>query len=416
MYEHPPFARSFSDRRNDLVASLAALDVLGDATPLADGSCRAPIEDAFVLEPEDADALRRYARKLEGQLVELSAAERADWGRTLLIGTARLIAMRESLESGRFVFLDTFPQTPGELGYAVLDRPDALSPSMIDENAKQFEESRAYFRNAEDPGELAWERLEERGNRYLEILQARDKRVPLRVARGHLVPVRAAPYVDTDTTTIEIEQEQLRHARERLRSYSKALKELHGYNLVARNCSTAIFETLNDVFDDSPALSTVELGGYIDSRNSLAFVPFISARQVEDRYRVVRRETYSSYRLRRLLEMHRREAPAWVVLRESNTVTSRAYRRGSRDSFFVFFTDDTMLMRPLFGAINLTAAAGQTAVGLVTAPVDRSATLLRGLRGAFVSLPELAFSNIRKGSYDWVPAEYRETSTVQTAD
>ena len=26
----------------------------------------------------------------------------------------------------------------------------------------------------------------------------------------------------------------------------------------------------------------------------------------------------------------------------------------------------------------------------------------------FVSLPELAFSNIRKGSYDWVPMEYRK--------
>jgi hypothetical protein len=30
------------------------------------------------------------------------------------------------------------------------------------------------------------------------------------------------------------------------------------------------------------------------------------------------------------------------------------------------------------------------------------------MKGAFVSLPELAFANIRKGSNDWIPREHRE--------
>jgi hypothetical protein len=40
-------------------------------------------------------------------------------------------------------------------------------------------------------------------------------------------------------------------------------------------------------------------------------------------------------------------------------------------------------------------------------PVDRGRTLAAGMKGAFVSLPELAFVNIRKGSNDWIAPEYR---------
>jgi hypothetical protein len=105
--------------------------------------------------------------------------------------------------------------------------------------------------------------------------------------------------------------------------------------------------------------------------------------------------------------MKERELPALVAVRESNTFTAESYRRNANDSFFVFFTDDTVLLRPLLGTVNLAAAVGQSAVGVVVAPVDRSATLLRGLRGAFVSLPELVFANIRKGSNEWVPRDYR---------
>jgi len=44
--------------------------------------------------------------------------------------------------------------------------------------------------------------------------------------------------------------------------------------------------------------------------------------------------------------------------------------------------------------------------------VDRGAILLRGLRGTFVSLPELVFANIRKGSNDWIPTQHRSLDPV----
>ena len=61
-----------------------------------------------------------------------------------------------------------------------------------------------------------------------------------------------------------------------------------------------------------------------------------------------------------------------------------------------------MVTRPVFGAVNLVTGVAASAVGLVTAPFDRGKRLRAGLRGAFFSLPELVFQNIRKGSFQYV--------------
>ena len=193
------------------------------------------------------------------------------------------------------------------------------------------------------------------------------------------------------------------------------MRELHRYELVTRNCVTAIFDTLNESFGNSGELSREELGGYITGRRSLSFIPFLSASKVNDDYRVVAHETIWSYRQAGLREMRQTENTVWVALRESNTLTAKSYRRRSADSFFLFFTDETVLLRPLFGAFNLVAGLGESLVGLVTAPVDRGRILTQGLRGTFVSLPELAFWNIRKGSNDWIPPEHRELSPLVVA-
>jgi hypothetical protein len=190
------------------------------------------------------------------------------------------------------------------------------------------------------------------------------------------------------------------------------MRRLHRYELITQNCATAIFDTMNASFEGSVENSREQLGGHVGGPYSLAFIPFVSAQQVNERYRVTRQEMILSYRQRRLLEMKERENPVWVALRESNTFTAESYQRPLEDSFFVFFTDEAPIFRPIFGAINLVAAVGETVVGLVTAPVDRGAALIRGLRGAFVSLPELVFMNIRKGSNEWIPTEHRGLDPV----
>jgi len=54
---------------------------------------------------------------------------------------------------------------------------------------------------------------------------------------------------------------------------------------------------------------------------------------------------------------------------------------------------------------NLATGLGAAAAGVPLLPFDGGRTLVAGLRGAVFSLPELAFVNLRKGSFDHVPRE-----------
>ncbi|MBW2293770.1 MAG: hypothetical protein JRG94_15870 [Deltaproteobacteria bacterium] len=417
VYEHPPFARSYSSRWLDLAAGLAALEILDEGRPLAPATHRAPTEAYFALAPQEIRALQRYAAQLAGQLVELLDSRRADWGQTLLIGMARLSALTRSVETGHLVFLDTFPDTSRTLDGTEINRSREIGSMMLLENQRQLDASRVYFRESAGAGELAWGRVEERSNRYFEILRALRDEAPMRVARGHLVPSHEAPYpVPFSPGRSDARRsEDLAQARHRERAYSRELNRLHRYGLIDQNCATALFETINDSFGGSVQISRQQLGGHVRSRRSLAFIPFVSSRQVGERYTLVARETIPSYRQLRLQAMRDHESTVRVAFRESNTFTSTTYQRSSADSFFVFFTDETPLLRPLFGVVNLTAALGQSLLGVVTAPVDGGHNLIRGLRGAFVSLPELAFANIRKGSNDWIPYEHRSLEPVALA-
>jgi hypothetical protein len=413
-YDHPPFVRSYAKRWRDLAARLAAIDVLETARPLAVEAYHAPLYAEFEITPDEGLALERYAAELSRQLVALVGSRRKDWGGPMLIGMARLSALEQSLDTGRFVFLDTFPASASILEEDEVARRQGETTSAIVENRRQFEASRRYFTDSGDAREIAWERLEERGNRVLEILRAVREDQPLRLANGHLVPSRSAGYVVPNLISrSEAElSADLKTSRRRERQYGKELRRLHRYGLFGRNCVTALFETIDDSFGRSVLRSREELGGYIPSRGSLAFIPFVSAREVNARYSIVSREMIPSYRRRRLLEMQQKESSLRVALRESNTFTSTAYEKGSEDSFFVFFTEENVLLRPVFGLVNLTAAVGQSVLGIVTAPIDRGERLSRGLRGAFVSFPELAFSNIRKGSNDWIPKEHRVVDPI----
>jgi hypothetical protein len=408
-YAHPPFSRSYSDRFRSLAASDAALHVLEQALLLDEATYHAPIDVYFALTPEEIAAFERYAKELSARLVALANSKRADWGETLLIGMARLSALERSIENRRLVFLDSFPEESNLLGKRKVDRHRALSSEMLAENQRQLDLSRNYFGTSGDTSELAWERVEERSNRYFEMRRAFRDGVPMRLMRGHLIPSREGNYalLASSLRAPEFRQRDLEKARTREEQYSKDLRRLHRYGLIGRNCATALFETINDTFGDSIQLSQQQLGGYIGSKHSLSFIPFVSAHQVNSRYTVVAREEIPSYRLRRVRMMKDSEPSLLVALRESNTLTSQSYQAAPDDSFFVFFTDETPLLRPLFGTVNLTASLGQSVLGILTAPFDRGSTFLRGLRGTFVSLPELAFTNIRKGSNAWIPTEYR---------
>ncbi len=408
-YEHPIFAQPWSTRIANVAAGHAALDVLEEARSLASDAVIAPRDDDFRLSPAERAALVRYAGELERELIGLVNSLREDWGQTFLVGMARLVALEASLDSGYFVFLDTFPEEPDTIVASSLRRRSDVVPLMLGETREQLRAALRYFSRADSPGELAWERVEERLGRHHELTRAAKGESDLRLARGHLVPMRSAPYpLPAFRARVGTRSRSLRaRVRARERNYEKSLARLHDYHLFSQNCVTAILDTMNDELADKPEGSRAALGGVVEGEGSLAFIPFVSAIQVNARYRVLGRYELPSYREQRLEEMREQQPRWWLALRESNTFTARSYRRTERDSFFVFFTEKPVWLRPLLGAVNLVAALGESAWGIVKLPIDRGQTLVSGLKGTFVSLPELAFANIRKGSNDWIADEYR---------
>jgi len=63
----------------------------------------------------------------------------------------------------------------------------------------------------------------------------------------------------------------------------------------------------------------------------------------------------------------------------------------------------SMVRRPLYGIANLAVGIGGTLAGIALLPADRGAALRAGLDGALFSFPEIAFINIRKGSFAFAP-------------
>jgi hypothetical protein len=183
---------------------------------------------------------------------------------------------------------------------------------------------------------------------------------------------------------------------------------------------SAIFETLDVGLaalagasdpDAVRAESIRRLGGRVDPASSLAFVPFLSSRAVREELDVRDAFSLPSDRARRLAAMRRRENDLWVHLRESNVLTSTIYDGGREDSLFLFFTEDAVAMRPVYGVFNVLTGVGGGVAGLFSLPFDRGELLTDGLRGVLVSVPELFFGNIRKGSSDYLragPYEERE--------
>jgi len=400
--ETPAPTYGFSRRYHDALTALIAVEVLATARPLRPDVTITAAAQELRLDADEALRLRGLSDALAASLVRLLDSPRPDWGFPLLLGMARLVTLERTRESRQWVFLDGFPRSAEVIERArVARRPEAIGAMLSDAHsaldvARARLASRLRSGDTFEEGEFA--DFEHAGNRFAEIRRAlddgRDLRVPHHLflpSRSDLRPVALAPSSAALAARVVA-------ARQREEAYSRVLKRLYGYHVVTRNCVSEILDELDVAL----------LGQRVDMDGSLSFVPAISAVIVKERYGVTDVFRILSHRRAGLARLYEEENSLRVFLRESNTITSTLYWRNSRDSTFVFFTDDVVVTRPVFGAANLVAGVAGSAVGLVTAPFDRGKLLRASLRGAFFSLPELFFQNIRKGSFEYVGHATRE--------
>jgi len=408
----PPDETTFSERFVDLASARAALGVLMDARPVRRTTTRSGATADWELTPADRSVLEAFAESLEGRLAELFHSDRDDWGYAALVGMARLEAVTRSLASGRWIFLDVFP----ERTHVIADVAHPGRSEFFDElrrySRSDFFATRAALASADEVGEREYSAVEVAANRALEIRDGIANGRDIRVFAGHLAPQGEASAPDAWLPRIDraTAEPALRAARMRVESTERGLRDVYAYELIENNCVSALFETLESAFADAEVAE--RLGGRVETRGTLNFIPWISFDAVKREYRVVEVGEIPSLRLTRMAAMYARENRARVYLRESNTLTSSIYRSNPHDSFFVFFTDDVVWPRPFYGAFNFLAGIGQATLGLLRMPFTGPEQFVAGVKGAFFSLPELFFVNLRKGSLDYGPSVVARTGHV----
>jgi len=280
--------------------------------------------------------------------------------------------------------------------------------ALIEDATEDLTAARRPLAAGAELGEREYLRLESAGNRLAELQRGIDEGADVRVVEGLAVPGRSAsrPLVRSMLPDAHL-RAALAAATAAEASYVRALRQAYGYDLVRRNCVSELFRTIDTALapragERAGATPVRGLGGHVSADGPLAIVPFVSALAVRRAYAVATTDEIPSYRHMREDTLAARQGRLGVWLRESNTVTSTIYRRSVDDSLFLFFTDEAVAPRPLLGVANLAVALGGSIAGLAVLPVDRGAALGAALRGLVYSVPELAFVNVRKGTFDHV--------------
>jgi hypothetical protein len=365
----------------------AALIDVGDGAPLGETERR---------------SLEQYLEHLRASVIALWASARPDRGRALAVVTARHHAVARSLTEGRLLLLDVFPDEArvvqpdadeAQLAYAPLHARMRAGLATV----------RAAVLDGDRPTEQAWSCLEEAASRSREARRgARGE--PVRLADGRLLPARGRAVPLPQALPIAGAAGKAADSEVAWREAELSLRHRRDYSLTGRNCATELVRLLNGAFTDEDDARRA-LGACLVPGEDFAFVPWVLAREVRSGLRVRELEVVRSRRRAATEELERNGADAWTTWAEATTLTSTVYTPRAVDGWFLFFTDESVWSRPLLGAMNLAYGLLRGAVGALTWPFDGGKDLRAGFHGAFFSLPELVFGNVRKGTFAFVEAD-----------
>lgn len=372
--------------------------------------------------------LRRYQEHLSVSILSLLESSRPGRGRAILLQSARYQAMSRSIEEGVLVTLDPFSanaelvsvdelmsvdisvQDDGAVDTAILISDKQASAGsqrtyfdqLRHEMLRDAQGGKNYFFSSTENDAIALSKLETSLGRLWEIDQAQKSRIMRREEGNHL-PAKSRQVRDSycpERQEIDRFIDISRTSRQRLESQ---LLQVYSYDVVIKNCVTELFATVYSALQ-AKAQVEHELGGYLEPGDYFSFIPFQSFRQVQRVFPVSSIEILPSFRKRQLAERYQQQGPH-ALLTESNTITSTIYSPWEQDSVFLFFTDDVLWLRPVYGVSNIVYAGVGALGGILSLPIDRGSLLRRSVRGIFFSLPEIGFMNIRKGTFPAVAYE-----------
>jgi hypothetical protein len=380
-----------------------ALRALEEAWPVAPEALLP--QEGFLAEPLAEDEIagaRRHAGAQREAVLALLASQRPDRGHALALAAARQQALARSAAGGVAVLLDPYtevePAAPGG---------DAAGPltwtQRAGEMAAALRSGRPIVLRARAFDEAQYHLLELGAGLYREYARGAAGG-PVRKLPRSAIPSAARSVPFRPEAGAEALAAAEGEARRALDAQDRRLAALYPYGVIRRNCVTEIVRLLNDAFDGEAARA---LGAELEPGAGFDFVPFAFFGSVTSRLRVAEIEIVPSHRERELARVLSEDAGLARRLGESITFSSSIYTPRLRDGRFLFFTDDVFWRRPLLGLANLGFAAGSLVPGVAAAPFDGARRARAAGSGLWYSVPELFFFNIRKGTFEWVPAEER---------
>ena len=399
----------FADTYTDYLSGLVALKVLQEEQNLQSDAFFVTYE---VVTLEERQVVGKLREQLISSLLASVISNRPNWGYATLINLARIMVLDRTLQLGQWVFLDDFSQE-SEWVNAEQSAGHAKQMQIQLNDAKiNLGQTRKELLTLDELSEARYSQLEMAANRYFELLKVVGHK-NIRYIGEKALPTKSVSLPDWQAP--ELSQQKLIMALSELDVYeNKLLEELnehYRYDLITRNCVTELFRSIDqgllppkkivsDQVDFHHAESTKRLGGNISADYN--FIPFLSFQAVQENYKVTTSEVLNSYRDQQLAKLYANNAALMVSLREANTLTSTIYTNNPDDAFFVFFTDDNLVLRPVFGLVNTAVGIGQSVFGFLSWPFDTGKNLKSGTTGILMSLPELLFFNMRKGSYKYL--------------
>lgn len=408
----PPAIDSIADNYADHLTGLVAIKVLTEAQPLQTDSLILTREPVTAGEQK---ALENLRDQMTLSVLRSVSSHRPDWGHAVLINIARLVAVDLSLHLGQWVFVDDFASDSEWLSADQFEQAKSQMQIQIMDAHAGFLQTRTALLNTDGLTEANYSKLEMSANRYFELLKGRQNKA-VRFVGEKALPTKSISLPDRvvpELTTLE-----LTTALSKLENFETKLfqemAERYRYDLITRNCVTELFGSIDQALlqhkvtesDASKHVdrllqeSTEGLGGNISAPYN--FIPFLSFQWIQEQYRVTASSVLNSYRGQQLEKLFSRHGKVISAIRESNTLTSTLYDYNPDDAFFIFFSDDRPVFRPIFGLFNTAAGIGQSVYGLVSLPFDAGKNLKSGATGVLMSLPELLFFNMRKGSFKYL--------------
>lgn len=356
-----------------------------------------PIPGEPALTPSELLILKRFHQRQLQSIVGLLQSSRPDRGEALLLQTARYLVVEKSIQSRQLYTLDPFPDNAKTVKLSAEEKAQSrakVQTRLLQQSRKRI----ALFFREKTHQEIAYSLLETSRARVSELRQAGSRQHEVRLLPKVQLPSRAKMVTLKKTTSITISQTSLEELEGKLRALEKEVANRYNYNLLFKNCATELVRSLNTTFT-SREDGAQRLGGWLEADSNLVFVPFLLYDRSVTTFPVENEQVLTSRRLRHLERLYANGNDLLVWLRESNTLSSTLYKPRSKDTYFLFFTDDSLLLRPLQGVLNLGYASLHGVAGIFTLPFDGGERIHQAGRGMFYSLPEIVFCNIRKGSY-----------------